>query len=201
MKNRKNVLIVFAVLAILCLGIGYAALTDSLQLTGTIKGGASDADIVNPEEFNILWVSGTTEDSSNVALDRGGKALTSAANADDAEGTATLTISNMFVAGDKVVATYVFENEELSDDPELQYDANINIAFTGYAQQDGPVINWEVKIGGNVVTDTIVDNQGLDFVLENGAQATLVVTVQLLDTLISGDYTWEISFDITAEAK
>lgn len=201
MKNRKNVLIVFAVLAILCLGIGYAALTDSLQLTGTIKGGASDADIVNPEEFNILWISGTTSNSSNPALDRGDKALTSTANTDDAEGTATLTISNMFVAGDKVVATYVFENEKIGLDEELWYDANINIAFTGYAQQDGPTIDWEVKIGDNVVTDTVDDNQGLDFVLENGAQATLVVEVELFDTLISGDYTWEISFDITAEAK
>ena len=50
MKNRKNVLIVFAILAILCLGIGYAALTDTLTLTGTIN--VEEAQFENEKEFN-----------------------------------------------------------------------------------------------------------------------------------------------------
>lgn len=46
MKNRKLILGVFLILAVLFLGIGYAALSNSLSMTGTINSTADDDNLV-----------------------------------------------------------------------------------------------------------------------------------------------------------
>ena len=48
MKKRRSSIIIFVVVAALCLGIGYAALTDVLDITGTADINQSAAE----EEFN-----------------------------------------------------------------------------------------------------------------------------------------------------
>ena len=43
MKNRKRVIVAFVMVAALCLGIGYAALNDSLYATGNLAVNKGDA--------------------------------------------------------------------------------------------------------------------------------------------------------------
>ena len=59
MKNRKSILVVFAILALLCLGIGYAVLTDSIDLTTTLDGQGSDTKVEDESLFCISWIKET----------------------------------------------------------------------------------------------------------------------------------------------
>ena len=44
MKNRRTTLIAFVLIAALCVGIGYAALTDTLTIGGTVSANANELD-------------------------------------------------------------------------------------------------------------------------------------------------------------
>lgn len=52
MRNRKSILTVFAILAILCLGIGYAALSDSIGLSGWITADGFDDNVIEGDEVD-----------------------------------------------------------------------------------------------------------------------------------------------------
>ncbi len=56
MKNRRNVVIAILLIAVLCVGIGYAALTSSISFTGNI--------LYTPKDFSVYWAS--LEDAGDV---------------------------------------------------------------------------------------------------------------------------------------
>ena len=72
MKNRRNVVIALLLIAVLCVGIGYAALNDTIDFTGKIS---------YTPDFQIVWgeanytdglltdVSGTDTDKFTVSMD------------------------------------------------------------------------------------------------------------------------------------
>lgn len=105
MKNNKFILFIFALLAFLGLGIGYAALTDTLTLNGTVSGtGVSGTDVESPDEqiFNFDWV----EDSITVDIVQDGereKNITVDYTFDD--DILTVTIKNFAIKGENVTIT------------------------------------------------------------------------------------------------
>ncbi len=72
MKNRRNIVIALLLVAVLCVGIGYAALNDTINFTGKIS---------YKPEFDIVWgtatyadglltdVDGTDTDTFTVSMD------------------------------------------------------------------------------------------------------------------------------------
>ena len=65
MKNRRNVVVAFLVVAVMLLGIGYAALTDVLDITGSVDVNQSAAE----EAFNedIYFSAAVANDDGNTA--------------------------------------------------------------------------------------------------------------------------------------
>ena len=97
MKNRRNVVIAFMIVAVMLLGIGYAALSDTLDITGSADVNQSAAE----EAFN--------EDvyfSAAVANEAGNTASVNADNNDKA----SFTAATLKGKGDKVTFTFTITN-------------------------------------------------------------------------------------------
>ena len=98
MKNRRTVVVAFLLVAVLLLGVGYAALTDVLDITGTADVNQS---ILN-EEFNkdIYF-------SAAVANQEGNTASVNADNNDKA----SFTANSLKARGDQATFTFTIKNE------------------------------------------------------------------------------------------
>lgn len=102
MKNRKTVVVAFLLAAVMLLGVGYATLSDTLDITGSADVNHSALDV----EFNndIYFKSATANQTGNTAsvnLDNNDKA--------------SFTASTLKAKGDKVTFTFVIYNESAHD--------------------------------------------------------------------------------------
>ena len=98
MKNRKLVIVAFLVIATLLLGVGYAALTDVLDITGSADVNQSAAE----EAFNEdIYFSGA------VANETGNTASVNADNNDKA----SFTANTLKGKGDKATFTFTINND------------------------------------------------------------------------------------------
>ncbi len=174
MKKRRNVLFAFALLALLVIGFGYASLTDNVIIDTTAGGtGAGNPSVPgsgNEEDeslFDIQWVTGSAGATATPAA--GSTSLVGAtASVVDAEN-ATLTITNMAIKGDKVVATYEVTVVECPDG----YDAKLAYELNG-------------TVGAGLVD---VQIEFADAVVAKGDKTTVTVTATLKATLISDEDT------------
>ena len=97
MKNRKG-LIAFLVLAVMLLGVGYAALTDTLDITGSADVNQSAAEEAFNEDIYF---------SAAVANEAGNTASVNADNNDKA----SFTAKTLKGKGDKVTFTFTIKND------------------------------------------------------------------------------------------
>ena len=97
MKNRRNVVVAFLVVAVMLLGIGYAALTDTLDITGSADVNQSAAEEAFNEDIYF---------SAAVANDEGNTASVNADNNDKA----SFTAATLKGKGDKVSFTFTIKN-------------------------------------------------------------------------------------------
>lgn len=97
MKNRKG-LIAFLVLAVMLLGVGYAALTDTLDITGSADVNQSAAEEAFNEDIYF---------SAAVANEEGNTASINADNNDKA----SFTAKTLKGKGDKVTFTFTIKND------------------------------------------------------------------------------------------
>jgi hypothetical protein len=101
MKKRRNLIISVLLVAALALGIGYAALSDTLTLGGKVE--LSGSDMETTFDGLVYFTNGTVTNvpaahiSSNVAVTNGGDE-------------ASYTITGMKTVGDEVVMEYVIHN-------------------------------------------------------------------------------------------
>ena len=98
MKNRRNVVVAFLVVAVMLLGIGYAALSDTLDITGSADVNQSAAE----EAFNedIYFSAAVANESGNTA----------SVNADNND-KASFTAATLKGKGDKVTFTFTIAND------------------------------------------------------------------------------------------
>ena len=98
MKNRRNIIVAFLLCACLIVGVGYAALTDILDVTGSADVNQSAAE----EAFNedIFF-------SAAVANEAGNTASVNADNNDKA----SFTANTLKGKGDKVTFTFTIKND------------------------------------------------------------------------------------------
>lgn len=101
MKNRKIVVVAFMLVAVLMLGVGYAALTDTLTIIGN-----AHIDIAQAETTfdNNIYFSASTATSSTGT---GSVSDTVNHTADDA----TFTANKLAVKGEKSVFTFTITND------------------------------------------------------------------------------------------
>lgn len=99
MKNRKTVVVAFLLCAVLLLGIGYATLSDTLDITGSADVNVSDLE--KEYEEDIYFVSAVanegTPNSASVNGDNNDKASFSA--------------KSLLKAGDKATFTFTIAND------------------------------------------------------------------------------------------
>ena len=97
MKNRKTVVVAFLLVAVMLLGVGYAALTDVLDITGTADVNQSAAE----ESFN--------EDIFFSAAEANEDGNTASVNADNND-KASFTAKTLKGKGDKASFTFTIKN-------------------------------------------------------------------------------------------
>ena len=98
MKNRRNVVVAFLVVAVMLLGIGYAALSDTLDITGSADVNQSAAEEAFNEDIYF---------SAAVANETGNTASVNADNNDKA----SFTAATLKGKGDKVTFTFTISND------------------------------------------------------------------------------------------
>lgn len=98
MKNRKTVVVAFLLSAVMLLGVGYATLTDVLDITGSADVNQSAAEEAFNEDIYF---------SAAVANETGNTASVNADNNDKA----SFTAKTLKGAGDKVTFTFTIKND------------------------------------------------------------------------------------------
>ena len=96
MKNKKIFVGITLLIVVLLLGIGYAAITDSLEIKGTATTE------INQENFKVVFTGET-----NPATATDGVTATAAANSKSA----TLNVTGLSTKGDSKSATFTIENQ------------------------------------------------------------------------------------------
>ena len=100
MKNRKTVVAAFLMAAVMLLGVGYAALTDTLTLIGNATIDFEQAGI--NFDHKVYWSAGEVVSSPNAEDDNVG-----GINTDDA----TFVLHSLATKGDKAVLKFTIKNE------------------------------------------------------------------------------------------
>ena len=98
MKNRRGIVVAFLLVAVLLLGVGYAALTDVLDITGSADVNQSAAEEAFNEDIYF---------SAAVANEAGNTASINADNNDKA----SFTANTLKGKGDKATFTYTIQND------------------------------------------------------------------------------------------
>lgn len=103
MKNRKVVVIAFLVIAAMMLGIGYAALTDTLDITGSADVNVSDLEKEFEEDiyFSLAVANNGAPDTASINADNNDKASFSA--------------KSLVKKGDVATFTFTIENDSAHD--------------------------------------------------------------------------------------
>ena len=100
MKNRKVVVIAFLVIAAMMLGIGYAALTDTLDITGSADVNVSDLEKEFEDDIYFSSAIAKGEGTSNTA----------SVNADNND-KASFSAKSLVKKGDKAEFVFTIENK------------------------------------------------------------------------------------------
>lgn len=164
MKNRKNIVIAFLLVASLCLSVGFAALTDTLNINGNINVGG---DNTSNEEAAKEWDADVYFSSVNKTSKTGNAndskytvAIDTTATKDNL--TVNLESGCLSVNGDSVTFTATIKNE--SND----YAATISAAtVTGLTN-----VSDYISVTANVPEGNI----------EPGATKDVTITIKLIKT-------------------
>ena len=185
MKNRKTVVVAFLLIAVMLLGVGYAAVTNVLDVTGSIKVTKEDAEKeFNEDIFFAGVVKGTELVNAVVADDNLGYTANINTNNNDK---AQFTITGIKATDDEQEITYRIKNEsELEASVTLKSIYNSNdptnagtgaITFDFYFGTEGTktttiaaggYVDVTVKV---VLKDQITDTLDASFLLELNASA------------------------------
>lgn len=150
MKRRRTLIISLLLVAALCLGVGYAAVSDTLDIIGNIE---ADGDEMN-ETFDGLVFFSKAEVTAKTSTVKA-EAKVSDSNTD----TATYGISSLKALGDTVTITFTIQNDykdavwvTVPDNHEHDTESCISIESSYTA----PIkIEGKGAAGGNTATFTI----------------------------------------------
>ena len=172
MKNRRTVVVAFLLCAVMLLGVGYAALSDTLDITGSVDVNQSAAE----EAFNEdVYFSAAVANNIDGTDNAGGN--TASVNADNND-KASFTIKSMKGAGDVATFTFTIKNDG-------DVDANVTPSFNASLGNTNPEY-----------FDIESDWQGATKLLKAGETLTYTVTVTMKKTptsTIAGSFLIELT--------
>ena len=105
MRNRKTVVVAFLLAAVMLLGVGYAALTDTLTIIGNAHVDIDTANKTFDERVYFSAAEATTTTGTGTTED------VASFNTDDA----TYTVNKLAVVGEKSVFTFTITNKSNVD--------------------------------------------------------------------------------------
>lgn len=150
MKNRRAIIVIFMLCACLLVGVGYAALTDVLDITGS--GTVTRANALNSFMEDVYF--------SNVSTSADG-GYTASINADN-NNKASFTVNTLAGQDDSETISFTITNEsDLDAEVTIRSSSNSNDAFFGVTYSIGGVAlsttdGIELSAGGSVVVDVTV---------------------------------------------
>ncbi len=162
MKNRKIVVVAFLLIAVLLLGVGYAALTDTLTIIGNAHVDIDSANKTFDEKVYFSAAEATSTTGTGTTAD------TASFTADDA----TYTANKLAVKGQKSVFTFTITNAS-------NVDAEITVNTKKLSGDNNPSNSNTEKF---TVEYSYPDGMTI---AKNGGTITVVVTVTLKDVVTS----------------
>ena len=156
MKNRKTVVVAFLLVAVMLLGVGYAALTDTLTIIGNAH---IDVDTANKIFDEKVYFSNAKATSSTGTGSTGDVV---SFNTDDA----TFTANKLAVVGELSIFTFTIKNDS-------NVDAQISVNNTKLSGANNPSNSNEDKF---TVEYSYPDGMNIK---KNGGTITVVVTVSV----------------------
>lgn len=141
MRNRKNVIVAFVLVAVMLMAVGFAALTDNLVLDGEANIGTSAANTAFDEDVYFS----AYEITANTPADRTANTVEFGNDND----TATYKVNSLGIKGESVLFKFTIKND--SED----FDAKITI--DGSATNNNPTAFDVEYFYGNTET-TSADN-------------------------------------------
>lgn len=175
MKNKKTFMGLAVLIAVLMLGIGYAAVTAiPLSISGTASSAAND------DNFTVEFTAAAPkENNAFVVADQ------TKVNADATS--ATMTVEGLTAKGDKAVATFTVENKSADLSALIN---NIEAELTEGATTAAETANFKIEttlVGGTTI--------------KAGESATFEVSVQLLKTPILDTDASTATISVTFDAN
>lgn len=166
MKNRKSVIVAFLLVAAMLLGVGYAALTDTLTITGTLAASADDFKEEFDEDIYFSAVKNITYSNSKTT---GVTATVDAAGKPD-DVTFTLEAGTLVNKDEYITLTYTIKSE--SDLP-----ATVTLNDTINSDHFAVTTDWNTKelaAGGTI--DVVVTVKLVKTPAENVTSETVKLT-------------------------
>ena len=166
MKNRKRIVVAFMLVAVLLLGVGYAAVTTVLDIQGSVSVSATAAEA----EFNEnIYFEGVVKGSELVQSIVSGDGLGYTANINtNNNDKAQFTVTGIEKTGDSVSITYRIKNES-------SFNATVSLKSTSNTNQK---FGWDYYFGTEDVKSTTITS---------GGTVDVTVVVSLDDQLNGAD--------------
>ena len=185
MKNRKTVVVAFLLVAAMLLGVGYAALTDTLTITGEIGANTSASQTEFDADVYFKSTAVTKDDTGNQAASQ------ILEGRDDAK----ITAQHFTVKEQIVIVEYVIANDHAefnaSVAPNVAIDGNVDLDNDGADHDPIFTVSWKWD-------DAETGAAGTKLIPAKGS-ATLYVVIELDETPQEAHaVTFDISFTATA---
>ena len=177
MKNRKRIVVLFLLVAIMLIGVGYAALTDTLTIIGNAHIDIAQAETTFDEKVYFSAAEATSSTGTGTTAD------VASFTPDDA----TFTANKLAVLGEKSVFTFTIKNDS-------NVKAIISVAATKLSGAANPSNSNESKF-----TVEYAYPDGME-IAANGGTITVVVTVTVKEPVTSAtSATFGIELTATTE--
>lgn len=188
MKNRKIVVVAFLLISVMLLGVGYAALTDTLEIEGSVK---ADTSVSQTDFDDDVYFSGT----SVVTDSTGNKAASQILEGRD---NATITAQHFTTKNQKVKVKFTIQNDSTDFDAVVTPGVAIatgNVSVDNAGADHDPIFDvswtWDEE-GTDVAAATIAAGQSKD----------LWVTIVLNETpLEEHSASFIVDFSVNAQEK
>ena len=189
MKKRKSVVVAFLLVAALLLGVGYAALTDTLTIAGQANVTTGKAE----EELNLDVYFDKDQAKAFSTTGTSGIADTASVLADPDR--ASFTVNSLALANEIATFTFVVVNDG-------NHEATLSTPSITIRDLIADGTDVETDNDGVFEVDTSWDNPILEAATdaEHPGTATLTVTVKLYDVGTNPEHAITGYFDITFTA-
>lgn len=193
MKNRKLAIVAFLLVAVMAIGVGYAALTDYLRVNGDIEVHAANAGVVFDEKIYF------STEPSDITIS-GGKTEGDVALIDSASVTspdvATFKCNSLSSSASEVTFGYVIKNDS-------DYDAVVTVAATMQGSETVNPNNTNASVF-DVSYAFVGYNEGDTVEIAKGGSVQVQVTISLKDGVVApteGSITGTYILEMTATAQ